>query len=172
MFLVPSDSNPEPKTIRPSWDEYWVSMAHRVPDRSLCSRAHVGAVIVDVHNESVSTGWNGPPRGFPHENKPCLSWCARAQTDVADMDPGYTDCPALHAEANALMMSEKSARRGGTIYVTSHVCFTCAKLIANSGLSRVVVAPDGEASWRTPKRGYVFLETCGVMVDIVNGVDA
>lgn len=167
MHIVRSESVPDER--RPTWDEHWLSQAHNVPDRSLCSRAAVGAVIVDVHNEAVSSGWNGPPRGFPHGNRSCTEWCARAQKPVADMDPGYTDCPSLHAEANALMMSDKTLRRGGTIYVTSHVCFTCAKLIANSGLSRVVVAPDSETPWRTPDRGYVFLETCGVTVDIITG---
>lgn len=163
-IAYPGDGTP---ASRPTWDEYWLAMAEMVPSRSLCDGAHVGAVIVDMDNEIVSTGWNGPPRGYDHGGRTCITWCARVQKDPTDRDPGYTDCPSLHAEANALMMSDKNKRRGGTIYVTSHVCFTCAKLIANSGLLRVVVNPDGDTPWRSPNTGYVFLETCGVDVDIM-----
>ena len=163
-IVYPGDGTSPP---RPSWDDYWLAMSDMVPHRSLCDGAKVGAIIVDVNNESVSTGWNGPPRGFAHGNKTCTEWCARVGKPTADREAGYTDCPSLHAEANALMMSDKTLRRGGTIYVTSHVCFSCAKLIAASGLSRVVVSPDSDASWRTPERGYVFLKACGVVVDIV-----
>lgn len=62
------------------------------------------------------------------------------------------------------MMSDRTARAGGTIYVTSHVCFGCAKLIANSGLSRVVVATDRADDHRNPLASYQFLIQCGVEV--------
>jgi dCMP deaminase len=155
--------------VRPTWDEYWVQTARGVATRSLCSRDQVGAVIVDMHNEIVSSGWNGPPSGFVHNDQPCLVWCARANADpqVQRLDPGYVDCPSLHAESNALMMSEKARRRGGTIYVTSHVCFSCSKLVANSGLSRLVVAPAHDHAHRDPGRGYTLLLNCGMKVDVL-----
>lgn len=172
--------------VRPTWDEYWIQAANNAATRSLCSRDQVGAVIVDVHNEIVSTGWNGPPSGFEHDSQPCTVWCARAQAGRVDnvsvvsedtgnvitidfdqaLDPAYNDCPSLHAESNALMMSEKARRRGGTLYVTSHVCFPCSKLVANSGVSRLVVAPAHDAGHRSPERGYALLKICGMAVDI------
>lgn len=163
--------------IRPTWDEHWIQAAANAAQRSLCSRDQVGAVIVDTRNEIVSTGYNNPPRGFIHEGKPCTVWCARAaaRLDGSVYDPPdlmYGDCPSLHAEANALMMSEKAHRQGGTIYVNSHVCFTCAKLIANSGIKRVVVCPSGKADHRGPDAGYVFLRTCGLTVEIIGGMAA
>jgi dCMP deaminase len=151
---------------RPTWDEYWVQAARNAATRSLCSRDQVGAVIVDVHNEVISTSWNGPASGFEHHDQPCVLWCARAQKDQ-DFDPGYNDCPSLHAESNALMMSDKTRRRGGTIYVTSHVCFPCSKLVANSGLSRLVVAPAHDHAHRDPGRGYTLLLNCGMKVDVL-----
>jgi deoxycytidylate deaminase len=54
-------------------------------------------------------------------------------------------CPSLHAEANALSVCDREQREGGTIYITSYPCYDCAKLIANSGLHRVV--------YRMTKRG-------------------
>ena len=33
-------------TTRPSWDEYFMNLAHLAATRSTCVRRHVGAVIV------------------------------------------------------------------------------------------------------------------------------
>lgn len=172
-------------TKRPAGDEHWIEAARKAAKHSLCVRDQVGAAIVDASNRRVTTGYNGPPAGFDHEDEPCTTWCARSQslprplaavnpdgtvTALPFIDytpcPGYTDCPSLHAEANALMLSESDARVGGTLYVTSHVCFPCAKLVANSGIARVVVAPSHDAAHRQSGHGYAFLDRCGVKVDI------
>jgi dCMP deaminase len=150
----------------PTWDEYWVNQAYGAARKSLCARDQVGAVIVDRDNHIVSTGWNGPPRGFDHREQPCTAWCARAQNGV-ELDPGYTDCPSLHAEANALLMSDPLRRKEGTLYVTSHMCFTCSKSVANAQLARLVVSPRHEAGHRTPERGYALLRMIGMKVEIL-----
>jgi len=86
-----------------------------------------------------------------------------ASTGILQSD--YQDCPALHAEANALMVCDRKDREGGTIYVTSGVCWGCAKLIANSGLSTVVVdATTYEKNHRNTEKSYSFLEQCGITV--------
>src|SRR5687768_15004452 len=124
-------------STRPSWDETRIAMARELAKRSLCSRDQVGAVIVDAQQKVIGEGYNGPPRAFKHANKPCVEWCDRAKRtgitepsevrDFADrvimtLGPAkdYSDCPSLHAEANALMMSDRSLRAGGIMYVTSH----------------------------------------------------
>jgi dCMP deaminase len=82
-----------------------------------------------------------------------------------DLSPDYSDCPSLHAEANALMRGDRSARDGGTIYITSGVCWGCAKLIANSGLILVIIDEDGNpGSHRNSEKSYQFLESCGLTV--------
>lgn len=168
--------------LRPTWQDTWLRVAEDVSLRSLCSRDRVGAVIVDYRNRIVSTGYNGPPEDFEHHGQPCVEWCARAQRGADDklvfmrgmpddrqpLAADYSDCPSLHAESNALMVCDRSVREGGTIYVTSHVCFTCAKLIANSGLARVVVRPRWSAAHRESQTGYVFLERCGLDVKVLN----
>lgn len=68
------------------------------------------------------------------------------------------------------MESDRSKREGGTIYVTSHVCFGCAKLIANSGLARVVVSTTDEHAHRNPQASYRFLIECGIKVDLHDNV--
>lgn len=54
------------------------------------------------------------------------------------------NCIAIHAEANALLHSDYSDRRDGrgTIFVNGTPCYSCAKLIANSYLERIVCISD------------------------------
>ncbi len=182
--------------MRPKWDELWMDVARTVALRSLCDRDQVGAVIVSATNRIIDTGYNGPPAGFhvpgpPHEM--CTAWCPRAQAGTANdemiqealkeaqivpsmklplhtLSLDYVDCPALHAEANALMFSDRLLREGGTIYVSSGTCSGCAKLVANSGLVRAVYAPsqreDG-AAHRDSEQWYKFLRDCGIVVDTI-----
>lgn len=63
-------------------------------------------------------------------------------------------------------MSDRTLREGGTIYVTSHVCYGCAKLIANSGLARVVVDADRADAHRNPLASYQFLLQCGLEIEL------
>src|SRR5690606_28313047 len=121
-------------------------------------------------NRIVATGYNGPPAGYhvpiaqteegPWEPLPCDHWCPRG---LAGPTPAtarsYTDCPSLHAEANALSVCDRSLREGGTIYVTSPICYGCAKLIANSGLKRVVMLLQrGDFHHRDPDQSLALLD--------------
>ena len=178
---------------RPTWDETRIEMARVIARRSLCSRDRVGAIIVDFENKIIGEGYNGPPRLFNHGNLPCDLWCSRVQSRACDCGfPGeggllfkdkhlsncaayatstrktdYSDCPSLHAEANALMMSARSLRVGGIMYVTSHPCFPCAKLIANSGLMGLYVHTDEAHEYRNDPAVYKFLTDLEILVRIV-----
>ena len=50
---------------RPSWDQYFMTITRQVAERSTCTRAKVGAVIVRDKN-ILATGYNGSPAGMPH----------------------------------------------------------------------------------------------------------
>lgn len=140
-------------------------MARSIALRSLCNRDKVGAIITDTTGRIVGEGYNGPPAGYWHGNQPCNIWCKRSSATVTPA-PDYSDCPVIHAEANALLMSDRSERLGGTIYVTSHLCFGCAKLIANSGLHEVYVETDRTDEHRNPWASYAFLLDCGLEVAV------
>lgn len=114
-----------------------MSMAATIAKRSLCSRDQVGAVIASTTNRVVAVGYNNPTAGFDHQGMDCLAWCPRARDD------SNQPCVSLHAEANALVVCDRTQRELGTIYTTSIPCFNCAKLIANSGLARVVYLETG-----------------------------
>lgn len=157
-----------PITLRPSWDDTWLAAAAVMGKRSLCVRSQVGCVVVASDNRVVASGYNGPPAGFPHDGVACARWCHRSlwEQDGHVPEKDYSDCPALHAEANALSVGDRRDRVGGTLYVNSHVCFSCAKLVANSGLRRLVVRPDVPAEHRLPYLSYQFLQACGLVVEV------
>jgi len=59
-------------------------------------------------------------------------------------------CRAVHAEQNAILNSLKDGEdiKNSIMYVTKSPCMICAKLIINSGISKIVYAnkyPDLEA---------------------------
>lgn len=131
---------------------------------STCAKKQYFAFILDAHGYVVATGWNGSAPGQLH----CIDGgCPRARND-SPSGSIYDDCVACHSEQNALIRSRTSNYDGCTLYVNGPPCFTCAKLIASAGISRVVhLADDSYADW--PRvRGY--LEDCGVRVLQVDDV--
>ena len=112
---------------RPSWDEYFMSIAVMVAARSTCPRKSVGAVLVK-DNQILATGYNGSIRGMPH--------C----TDVGCMMENGHCVATVHAEANALVQAARYGVSvdGATIYVTASPCWNCFKLLANAGIRRIV----------------------------------
>ena len=145
---------------RPTSDELWMTVADAIASRSRCGKG-VGAVVVSSDNRSVGTGYNGPPAGWPVDG-PCSQFCERMKTK--HKDPGYTDCPSNHAEINALLYSDYSARQGGTLYITTAPCIICSKAIANSGISRVVWRKTETKPHRDPRESKRFLRVCGLTV--------
>ena len=73
----------------------------------------------------ISDGYNGTHSGF--EN-------------VCEDETGVTKPYVLHAEANAITKLARSNNNseGATIYITASPCIECAKLIIQSGITRVV----------------------------------
>jgi len=106
------------------FDARYMEMATIWAKNSYCKRRQVGALLVK-DNMIISDGYNGTPSGF--EN-------------VCEDENGVTKPYVLHAEANAISKIAKSGNnsQGATLYVTSSPCVECAKLIIQSGITRVV----------------------------------
>lgn len=119
------------KSGRPSWDQYFMSITAQVATRSTCDRAQVGAVIVK-ERRILTTGYNGSPAGLPHCD------------DIGHLMVDGHCVRTLHAEQNAILQAALHgvSVQGGTVYVTHQPCLTCAKMIINAGLLRVVYAGD------------------------------
>ena len=55
---------------RPSWDAYFLSLAEQVSTRSPDPHTRHGCVIVSDDRRVISTGYNGPVSGLPHDLVP------------------------------------------------------------------------------------------------------
>lgn len=151
------------KDTRPSWHQVWMTVALTMSERSKCSRASVGCVVVSKDQRIVATGYNGPPSGFKAEG-PCINWCPRAMAE-GNGSPTYDDCPSVHAEANAIVRSDPQELKGATVYTTSSICKGCAKIVANSGIIRVVhIVDEISYPYRSNDETEKFLCDCGIDV--------
>jgi dCMP deaminase len=121
---------------RPSWDDYFMEVAHAISKRATCDRGKSGCVIARDRQLIVS-GYVGAPSGFAHcdevghqikkvthENGEITEHCMRT----------------VHAEQNAIC---QAARLGvsiaeATVYTRMTPCRTCAMLLINCGIERVV----------------------------------
>lgn len=108
---------------RISREVMFMEMARSASKRSTCSRLNVGALVV-MGNNPISVGWNGAAPREPH--------CAG--NDCPGMVPG--NCPAIHAEANALRKAAEIVEAGTAVdvYVTHSPCELCSLAILNSDL--------------------------------------
>jgi len=142
---------------RGDWDRYFLTLAEAAATRSTCTNRQVGAVIVkDRH--TVATGYNGGPRSYGHCNEGA---CPRSNTGAAT-GFDYSDCIAIHAEANAILFSSPADRQGATLYTSTFPCWECAKLLANSGIAEVVA----HATYDGHDRVKTFLQDAGLRVRV------
>jgi len=130
------------KIERPSWDKYFMKLAYLVRERSTCLSRHVGAVIVR-DKKILTTGYNGPPKGLKHCQE--LGGCLKERLDIPiGQDKDVTR--AVHAEQNAIAQAASSgvSVEDATIYCTNFPCFTCIKILINSGIKEIVFHEDYE----------------------------
>lgn len=141
--------------VRISKEQYYLDIAFAVSKRSNCIKRHYGAVIVN-NDEIIATGYNGSPRG---ENNCCdLGVCKRLYKPSNSGD--YAECHSVHAEQNAIISASRKDIIGATLYLAGEEfdkvvfdttgeyiyhtldvcepCPICKRLIANSGIVRVV----------------------------------
>jgi dCMP deaminase len=112
---------------RIDWDTYFMFCAVGAALRSPCSRLHVGCVIVR-NNRVICTGYNGFLAGMPHDSV------------VRDNHEQAT----IHAEQNAISYAANDgiSVKDGIIYITHYPCLNCAKLLAASGITKVIYKDD------------------------------
>lgn len=128
------------------FDSRYMRMAAIWAENSYCKRRKVGALIVK-NKMIISDGYNGTPAGF--EN-------------VCEDENNVTKPYVLHAEANAITKVARSSNssEGATLYVTASPCIECAKLIIQSGITRVVYGEHYRLM-----DGIELLQRAGVQVE-------
>lgn len=122
---------------RPALDEYFMNIAQLVRERSTCTRAQVGAIIVK-DKRIITTGYNGAPLGMPH----CTDvGCNITKIKHPQSDSLEDHCTrTLHAEQNAIIQAAifGTSINGGTMYCTHSPCYNCTKMIINAGIKEYV----------------------------------
>ena len=119
---------------RPSWNQYFASIARMVATRSTCLRRHVGAVLVK-EKRILSTGYNGAPAGLKH----CIEVGCLREKDSIPSGTRHELCRALHAEQNAIVQAAYHgiSIAGSTLYCTNKPCVICSKMLINAGIKRI-----------------------------------
>lgn len=133
--------------MRPDWDTYFMTIAHDVAARSTCDRALVGAVLVR-EKRILTTGFNGSPTGLPHCD------------DVGHLMVDGHCVRTIHAEANSIIQAALHgvSTKGATCYVTHMPCLSCAKMLINAGIVRIVYHKD----YRQDENTLLFLKLAHV----------
>ena len=121
---------------RPSWDEYFMELANTASKRATCDRGRSGCVIVK-DKQLLVTGYVGAPSGLPH----CDEVGHLFRKTIEEDGRVTTHCVrTVHAEQNAICQAARRgiALDGATLYCRMTPCRTCAMLIINCGIKRVV----------------------------------
>jgi len=115
-------------------------------DLSTAVRRKVGAVIVK-DNRIISIGYNGMPSGWTNECENVVDGQLVTKPEV------------LHAESNAIAKLARSneSGEGAYMFVTCVPCLDCAKMIYQSGISKVFYSEPYRNS-----DGLDFLHKCNV----------
>lgn len=132
-------SEPPAQHRRPSWDEYFMSIAETTATRSTCLRHRVGAILVS-DRRILSTGYNGAPRGMVH----CLEiGCLRDKLKIPS-GKNHELCRAVHAEQNVVIQAARHgiSTVGSDLYTTLLPCAVCNKILVNAGVKRIVYQTD------------------------------
>lgn len=120
------------------WDKRFMEVAKLVSTWASCYQQDrkIGAVIVK-EKRIMTTGYNGAPAGV----KTCVERgeCLRKKLNIPS-GTQHEICYAIHAEQNAIIQAAKLgvSIEGATLYCTHQPCVICAKMIVNSGITRIV----------------------------------
>lgn len=131
---------------------------------STCAKRQYAAVILAPNKRVSGFGYNGAPPGMAH----CTDGACPRMRENLPAGSNYDTCISQHAEAGALLWSDASLRMGGTIIVNGPPCMGCAKLIASSGLKRVVYKKDPEYIYEQLPDILDFLASAGIVAVGVN----
>ncbi|MDR1637417.1 MAG: cytidine/deoxycytidylate deaminase family protein [Treponema sp.] len=146
---------------RPSWDEYFMEVCEAISKRATCDRGRSGCVIAR-DNQILVTGYVGAPAGLPH----CDEVGHQLKKTLHEDGSVTTHCVrTVHAEQNAICQAAKRgiAIGGSTLYCRMTPCRTCAMLIINCGIVRVVC----QRRYHDAEDSEKMLETAGIRLEYV-----
>jgi len=150
--------------IRPSWDEYFLEISRTVAKRATCDRGRTGCVIVR-DKQILVTGYVGSPVGLPH----CDEIGHQMKSVIHEDGTESRHClRTAHAEQNAICQAAKLgiSINGSTLYAMMTPCPTCAKMIINSGISKIVCEKRYHEGYECEK----MFNQAGIKFEIINDI--
>ena len=119
---------------RPSWSEYFMTIAKLVSKRSTCLRRNIGAVLVK-DKRIIATGYNGAPTGISHCEE---TGCLREKLGIKSGER-HELCRGLHAEQNVIIQAAYYgvSTKDTVLYSTHKPCIICSKMIINAGIKKI-----------------------------------
>ena len=161
---MPTDSDvPIDRSSRPTWDEYFMEVADAISKRATCDRGRSGCVIAR-DRQLLVTGYVGSPAGLPH----CDDVGHQLKTVVHEDGHTTQHCVrTVHAEQNAICQAAKLgvSVAGATLYCRMTPCRTCAMLIINCAIVRVVC----ESRYHSSEESEAMFAAAGVALEYVSG---
>ncbi len=133
-MAVKNDDKAQNKRL--TWDDYFMEVANAISKRSTCDRGRSGCVIAR-DKQIIVTGYVGSPTGFSH----CDDVGHQMKKITHENGETTEHCMrTVHAEQNAICQAAKRgvSISGATIYTRMTPCRTCAMLLINCGVKRVV----------------------------------
>ena len=146
-----------------NWNDYFLNIAQQVKLKSKDSRTQIGAVIVGIDKEIVSTGYNSFLRGINDD--------VEQRQERPEKYYWFE-----HAERNAIYNAARIgvSTKDCTIYLTCGIpCADCARGIINAGIRRIVCYPEisgakGQHWDEHMKRSLVMFNEAGVEIEYYN----
>lgn len=139
-----------------------MNLAEVVMSRADCLRRQVGAIIVkDLR--IMATGYNGTPHNITDCSDGGCVRCQKRQSGELESGVNEESCVCIHAEQNVIIQAAYLglSSKGSTLYSTTNPCSSCAKMLINAGIVRVVCKQDHHDA-----QGLELLKKAGVKVDI------
>lgn len=116
---------------------YVQQICDTVKNNSSCFKRKVGAVFVNEDFEILATGYNQPPRGFPHCDMSPVFGGTHNHTGTC----GNPCTRTIHAEQNAIVQAAKNGvvLARSCLFCTYLPCVDCSRLLINLRVTAVYV---------------------------------
>lgn len=118
---------------------FFMEQAEAYASRSSCCKIQVGAVLVR-DGRLLYAGYNGTGPGEDH----CCDFFAKTKASLSEDEflkqhALFSEQNEFHAESNCITgaLGEGIKVRGASLVVTHSPCFSCAKLIVQTGIADV-----------------------------------
>lgn len=152
----------EQNSQRPTWDEYFMEVCRAIAKRATCDRGKSGCVIAR-NNQILVTGYVGSPAGFAH----CDEVGHQMKKMIHEDGSETNHCVrTVHAEQNAICQAAREgiALAGATVYCKMTPCRTCAMLLINCGISRIVC----EKKYHAGSESEAMFTQAGISLEYVD----